>query len=192
MAGTNTVVNCIKCKKIVSETGNSICCDDCDGWIHLKCSGMTLKTFKKLAKDDSSEFKCNYCLNYKCGKCEKPVYPSQNAVQCDTEPCQTWFHLKCTHFSLEEYVNKKSRLHTESWYCPNCTCTPFDQLPQKAFLELQNDTKKLREFFNYVTSKTPYSEKCTVCDKRIGKRYIKKSFPCTSCEAYIHRKSIVI
>ena len=170
MAGTSTEVSCIKCKKTVFETGNSICCDDCDGWLHLRCSGITLKTFKKLTKDKKSEYKCKYCLQFKCGKCEKPVYPSQNAIQCDTDSCKAWFHLKCTHFSLEEYVNKKSRLHTDSWYCPNCTCIPFNHLPPKEFLKLQNDTGRLREYFNYVTSNTPYCETCTVCNKVVGKR----------------------
>ena len=145
MAESDVITNCIKCKKSIPEDGNSICCDDCDGWLHLKCSGLTLKTLKKLGKDDSP-FKCTFCLNFKCGKCDKPVYNSQNAVQCDTKTCQTWFHLKCTHFTLREYVDKKSRLHTEDWFCSNCTCFPYHELPQKEFLELQNDDKRLKDY----------------------------------------------
>ena len=57
MAEYDIITNCMKCKKIVPENGNSICCDDCDGWLHLKCSGLTLKTLKKLGKDNSP-FQC--------------------------------------------------------------------------------------------------------------------------------------
>ena len=105
-AASDIVTHYIKCTKLIPEDGNSICCDDCDGWLHLKCSGLTLKTLKKLGKDKSL-FQCTFCQNYKCGKCEKPVYNSQNGVLCDTESCQTWFHLKCTHFTLKDYANKK-------------------------------------------------------------------------------------
>ena len=45
---------CLKCKKLV--TGNRVCCDECDGWLHLKCASMTLKSFKNLVEDPSLTF----------------------------------------------------------------------------------------------------------------------------------------
>ena len=65
-------IKCLKCKKLV--TGNSVCCDECDGWLHLKCAGMTLKIFKKLNEDPSLAFSCDYCTYYKCGKCNKQKF----------------------------------------------------------------------------------------------------------------------
>ena len=188
MANNEISTNCIKCKKIVLDNQNSICCDDCDGWLHLKCSGLTLKEHKKLGNDKKSTFKCKFCIKYKCGKCDKPVYQTQNGVMCDSDHCQTWFHLKCTRFTLAEYMDKKSRLHSDHWYCPNCTCIPFSELPQNEFMNLQNDDKRLKEYFSYVTSDSHFTEKCTICEKKVYRTHIKKSFPCTSCKAYIHRK----
>ena len=182
---TETDVNCIKCKKKVFPTQNKVCCSDCDGWLHLKCSGLTLKALKTLTKDKLT-FQCKYCKNYKCGKCEKPVYDGQNAIQCDVDECQTWFHLKCTRFTLSEYVNKKSRLHTDHWYCSNCTCFPFDNLSQGEFMKLQTDYTKLKEYFSFITSNTQYSKTCSVCTKQV--KNVKHAFPCTSCNTYIHRK----
>ena len=96
---------CIKCRKDV--LGNSICCDNCDGWLHLKCSGLTKKIFEKEYCNSSKNFSCKYCLNFRCGKCDKPVYEQNDSIQCDSDSCQIWYHLRCTHFSLAEYQNKK-------------------------------------------------------------------------------------
>ena len=177
---------CLKCRKDV--LGNSICCDDCDGWLHLKCSGLTKKIFEKEYCNSNKKFSCKYCLNYRCGKCDKPVYEQNNSIQCDSDSCQTWYHLKCTHFSLAEYQNKKSRLHTEHWFCPKCTCVPFEELSQADFLQLNNDARILKEFFSAITSNNHYSDVCSICEKKIKSNHTKKSFPCTSCNAFIHRK----
>ena len=181
-------MKCIKCSKHILENQNGIGCDDCLGWLHLKCSGLTLKKFKELGKNEDTPFSCKWCLKYKCGKCEKPVLPSHNGILCDTDSCGTWFHLKCTRFTLKEYKDKKSRLHTENWHCPDCLCIPYSDLPQKEFVKLVNDDKRLKNYFNFITSNELYSKKCTVCDKEIRDSLVKKSFPCTSCKSYIHRK----
>ena len=174
---------CIKCRKQVAENQNSICCDECNGWIHLKCSGLTKKKFLQL--DSNTPFKCNFCLNFKCGKCNCPVFNYQNAVLCDNEPCNTWYHLGCTKFTQAEYKNKKSRLYTENWYCPNCNCIPFEDLPQPDFIKLQSDDTKLKEYFNFITCNKVFSKKCSVCRKAVNQ--VKKAFPCTSCQCYVHR-----
>ena len=123
MAEDSDMNNCIKCRKKVFSTQNKVHCDDCNGWLHLRCSGLTLKALDSLKKN-KIPFTCKFCKYCKCGKCDKPVYDSQNGVQCDSDNCHTWFHLRCTRFTLAEYKNKKSRLHTENWYCANCTCLP--------------------------------------------------------------------
>ena len=116
---------CIKCKKPVLENQNSICCDSCDGWLHLKCSGLTKIFFEKEYCNTNKIFNCTYCENYRCGKCAKPVYHNVNSIRCDSDSCHLWYHLKCTHFSLAEYHNKTSRLHTEHWFCPKYTSLPY-------------------------------------------------------------------
>ena len=68
------------------------------------------------------------------------------------------------------------------------SCIPYHDLPQKEFMKLCNDDKRLKSYFNYITSNDLYSKKCTVCNKEIRDSQVKKSFPCTTCKSYIHRK----
>ena len=177
---------CIKCTKFVYENQNSICCDKCQGWIHVACSGLKLKEFYKI--DDNTKFLCRYCLNSPCGKCDKPVYPKQNGIQCSHDDCGKWHHLRCTHFTLTEYSNRKSRLHTELWYCPECTHLPFDNINQNDLKQLVNDETRLRDYFNILTCNKTFKNNCSVCTKKIPSKNIPKSFPCSSCLSYVHRR----
>ena len=177
---------CIKCKSQFYPNQNAIQCDKCDGWLHLKCSGMSKKDFIRVQED--TEFVCNYCKNYPCGKCEKPVYPSQNAVECSHDQCSKWYHLRCSPFSQAEYLSKKSRLHTEPWFCPDCTMFPFNTLNTEEMSKLVDDGMHLREFFSTLTTNSNFSHICSVCNRRINQNQIPKSLPCTSCSSYVHRK----
>ena len=176
---------CVKCSKIVYENSNSIACDKCQGWLHLRCSGLKRKDFVKITED--TEFICKYCKNSPCGKCNAPVYPFQNAIQCSHDDCLSWYHLRCTHFTSGEYYNRKSRLHTEAWYCPECTHLPFDNINCNEFTQLINDDTRLKEYFNILTCNKKFSNKCSVCKRGISRKNIPKSFPCTSCHTYVHR-----
>ena len=177
---------CIKCTKYVFDNQNSICCDHCDGWLHLKCSGLKLKELSKI--DAKTKFVCKYGEYYPCGKCDKPVYPAQNGVECSHDDCRLWYHLKCTRFTLVEYTNKKSRLHTEPWYCPSCTRFPFGNVNSDELRKIVTDETRLTDYFNILTCNTKFNHNCSVCLKKIKNKHIRKSFPCTSCKTYVHRK----
>ena len=177
---------CIKCAKLCLEGQNCIQCDKCDGWIHLKCSGIRLKDFKNMTKN--TEFVCIFCTNYPCGKCSKPVYNTQNAINCSIDVCSKWFHLRCTPFSLADYLNRKSRLHTEHWFCPDCMGMPFNDLTDIEFCEFIHDELKLREYFNILAGNTDFSNKCSVCNKRVNDDQKPKCIPCISCNCLVHKK----
>ena len=70
----NSITKCPKCIKIVYDNANSICCDDCDNWFHLRCTQLKLKDFKEFTNNPKLNFYCNFCVNYKCLKCDKPVF----------------------------------------------------------------------------------------------------------------------
>ena len=53
--------NCRQCEQIVFDE-NSICCDLCDTWYHLKCTHITLKTFKTIFLDSSVKWYCKLCI----------------------------------------------------------------------------------------------------------------------------------
>ena len=150
------VYKCIKCTKPVLENQNSICCDNCNGWIHLVCSRIGKKRFDKLNSNVNSKFTCKFCNDYVCKKCSKPVYPHQKAIQCDSDSCNSWYHLKCTHFTTTEYINKKSRLHTQEWICPECICIPFDGVPDSELHKMSHDDTNLKEYCRLITANTIY------------------------------------
>ena len=99
-----------------------------------------------------------------------------------------WYHLKCTHFTLAEYVNKKSRIHTDDWFCSSCTSLPFFDLSNNDFLNHINDDLKLRDYFQKVTQICTYSKTCSVCTKKVNNSHIAKSFACIECKSYVHRR----
>ena len=47
-------LKCMKCSKHFQHRQNSIRCDKCEGWLHVKCSGLKLKEFHKI--DEDTEF----------------------------------------------------------------------------------------------------------------------------------------
>ena len=64
------------CKDKVQD---SISCTLCDEWVHQKCSGLTLKQFKKFCSPDHAEepYYCEYCL---FGYCSGLNLENQNCL----------------------------------------------------------------------------------------------------------------
>ena len=56
------VYRCKKCSLIINKKQNCICCDICDNWQHLKCTGLSLNRFKELGKTNDKWF-CKSCFN---------------------------------------------------------------------------------------------------------------------------------
>ena len=188
MASKLTLVNCSKCKKCIYENSNSICCDDCDNWFHLRCSKMRLIDFKKFAKDPSLKFYCHYCSECKCGKCCRPVFDHQNGIMCDA--CDSWFHLRCSKLNLEQYHNLSNS--NIDWICSLCYKPPFSDVDNAIFLETFNNFNKLEDYcvasLNNA-NQLSYSPKCNVCNRKtINANTLKKLIPCSSCFSLIHRK----
>ena len=52
---------CKKCLSIVSQE-NSICCDICNTWFHLKCSNISLQSFKTMLTSVSITWFCKFCI----------------------------------------------------------------------------------------------------------------------------------
>ena len=179
---------CIKCEKKNLENKNVICCDNCNGWLHIKCAGLKLKEFHKICSDPSLDFLCNYCINFKCGKCSRPVYEGKNSIVCSVDECSTWFHLRCTEFTLAEYVDTESRLHSEDWICPLCYRLPFSDLKDIDFAETLNQDHNLKKYFLDFPNRDLYNTRCSVCSKKVNGNQQQKSLLCTGCCSFVHRK----
>ena len=185
---TSKSVNSSKCPrtiylKIIYENSNSICCDNCDNWFHLKCTKMKLKDFKRFLNNPKLKFICSYCQDFSCPKCNKAVFSHQNGICCDH--CQKWLHLKCTNINKIDYFN----LEGKDWVCSFCFSPPFAHLNDEQFLEMMMDNP-LAKFCNHQTSACNtdnFSKICSVCTKETRSKKTKL-IPCFSCNSLIHRK----
>ncbi len=59
-----------KCEKTVGENQNSIFCDACNTWLHLKCSGLNKIEFNILSESPDTDWFCKHCF--------KNIFPFQN------------------------------------------------------------------------------------------------------------------
>lgn len=69
---------CKMCCKAVTKTCRAIQCDNCDVWIHNKCSGISDSQYEHFQSDSK--------LSFICPKCEMPTYLQQidSRIFCST------------------------------------------------------------------------------------------------------------
>ena len=183
MSASSKKTKCPKCCNVVKNV-DSICCDICDNWLHIKCTKLTKAKFKNILEDPSSKFVCFYCKTFPCGTCAKGVFPSNNALFCESYNCNNWFHLKCTKVSLDQYKLLSRSDYIDPWNCDSCLSIPFSGISD---FEL----KKLcqRPVLECLPFKlTGFPDKCAVCSRKISKNKKIKCFPCSSCNCLVHRK----
>ena len=95
--------NCLECSRKVSKI-TGLKCSTCEHPVHPRCSKLSKKEYVHFQKyPNLNTYICDYCQFYKCGKCGKAVHKVGNALQCEGDGCGTWFHLKCTKITLEQY-----------------------------------------------------------------------------------------
>ena len=175
MKGQNCKSKCAHCQTYVKKF--FVKCLECNGSFHLKCADIKLKNLKSI----SENFKCQYCINFPCIKCEKPVLNHHKAIFCDC--CKKWIHLKCSGMSMFQYLQLSSQNY--DWYCSNCFQSPFSTVNNETFCKLF-DIKSQR-LVDPIKSKI--SPKCTVCNKKaIKESTANKMIPCFNCLSLIHKK----
>ena len=53
---------CPKCYVTVRDHDQSICCDLCDSWLHLRCFLLRNRDFKRFLIDKNLTWYCAFCL----------------------------------------------------------------------------------------------------------------------------------
>ncbi len=101
---------------------------------------------------------------------------------------EKWYHLRCTKFTMAEYLSKKSRVHTEPWYCPSCISFPFSDLSHKDFSKVVKPDLDLKAYYKSIPNIDSYKMRCSVCTRKITKNQQTKSLPCIHCNSLVHRK----
>ena len=117
------------------------------------------------------------------------MYEGANSVLCSVGECSTWFHLRCTEFSLAEYIDTTSRLHTDDWICPLCSHLPFSDLnPTEFAVHVSSNYTDLKTYFNSFPNRASYKTRCSVCTKKVTSNHQSNSLLCTGCTSFVHRK----
>ena len=116
---------CPKCDLIVSDDQNSIFCDVCKNWFHLRCTGLTRQRFEHLASDPSSQWFCKECidcieLNKYWSVCTRRVVNIERAIPCHN--CKHYIHRKCSEL-LE--CDIQISLDLRHWLCMHCRNNTF-------------------------------------------------------------------
>ena len=124
---TDPCGNC--CLSIQQE--DSICCDGCNLWFHLKCSKLTSPKSKVLINKPALNWYCSTCLT--CKHCSKII--KGNSICCDI--CNCWYHAICTGITKRFETLGKT---TKDWHCRSCVKEIFP------FFDLNN--KKVQNMFS--------------------------------------------
>ena len=178
--------NCPKCRKSFYKNQNSICCDSCENWFHLKCSSLSTKTFKVFCDDPNKKFICFFCKNYLCRKCSKPVFNHHNSLCCDN--CNFWTHLKCSGLNLDTYnsLTQSNSSASTFWFCNVCNVLPFSELSDIEFCLLYSESFLDHQHDDSTPMK--FSKVCSVCTRKIKDNKCCKALKCTKCVSFVHRK----
>ena len=97
--------NCNKCNKTFPLSNfDSICCEKCDRWDHLRCTHLTDSAFNDYCDKDKN-WKCNTCILKYCRKCNTCIL--KYCRKCNT--CILKYCRKCNTCILK--------------YCRKCDLT---------------------------------------------------------------------
>ena len=156
---------CIECNRIVAATG--LTCSTCFLFIHPKCTKLPPTELRSVSKNLST-FVCQYCTDFKCGKCSKPVYGNDNSLLFEADDCLKWFHLKCTKITLSEYEEFERSEDSPPWFCEDCLLNHFLVFMMVTWLKLCLEKIKLSrtlnkslELLNLITTAQFVIEKST-------------------------------
>ena len=109
----------IYCIRINDITDNSIRCDACNKWHHLKCTNLTTDQFEIHIHEDSLEWFCNDCLADKCMRCEIIFRKGKSST------CTKKYHISCVGLNIQSF----DKINTNLWNCFICKNDIFPKIP---------------------------------------------------------------
>ena len=126
---------CKHCDKTFPPTDqDSICCDKCSYWFHLRCTDLTKTDFDKLCEDESAKWFCQKCVNNYCKKCDTSVYHKAKISCC---LCSHTYHFSCVNLPK---TYKDDKTFTKNWICfTSSTLTPKNLLTTWVVTNLKNN-----------------------------------------------------
>ena len=146
---------CVKCHKSCRKNQQSICCDSCNNWTHLrKCTNLNETEFSYLADSDDSYFcvKCNsnetsqssninnhQTINAKQSNAtgsQSKSYLRFSCLKCNCacrkkqqaiccDACNNWIHRKCAELTNTEF--DCLTCSDDTYYCSKCNSSEAQQ-----------------------------------------------------------------
>ena len=81
---------CISCNKTFPEEClDSIFCDRCSFWYHLRCTELSIPEFQHLSSPPSEKWKCRSCIDKFCNKCDLNTHNKPKSKCC---LCKNTYH----------------------------------------------------------------------------------------------------
>ena len=133
---------CIKCDKTFpASEEKSICCDKCNFWYHLDCSGLNLDKFQFHCANPSETWICDKCKKNCCKKCNGNC-AHKASLSCSV--CKFTFHYTCIKIPISLKTDKS---FTSTWMCKPCHSHifPFNEIDNKKVISLSN-TKTISNY----------------------------------------------
>ena len=187
MASNYKPIKCAECLRRVSQK-TGVTCSQCQYTFHPKCTELTKQQVKNIQKNPTlNTYVCNFCLNFKCGKCDKAVHKTVNGLQCEAATCGIWFHLRCTKISIAQYNEFNKDRDSPPWFCTDCLCAPFYSINNNDLKKILLDNK-LEQHTRKVLKSNEFKNICPICTRKIHTDKIAKALPCFSCFSLTHRK----
>ena len=140
--------NCKNCSILVTDE-NSICCDICNTWFHLKCTELNLKTFQSLLLTKNTTWYCKFCKSESLPslpfhKTSERIFTKQ-VIHSKSYDQVTSFIQNCGFQNKCSNCSKKIQNKYNSFPC--ITCRSF--IHKKCAPKFQKDFLTLSELKNW-------------------------------------------
>ena len=117
------IYRCMKCTRAIKIKQNSICCDVCENWYHLKCTSLSITEFKKLGRlDNNDSWFCKGCIHDALpssnldNKQLIKLFNNKKTINNFVKQNPTQYHKFCN------ICNKHNNIIDKAIPCSNCKC----------------------------------------------------------------------
>lgn len=156
---------CGVCDKKVKENEDAVFCEDvCFKWHHIKCVGISIRSYKAL-QQGSKAYKCDKCKleqRKSAGKLQDAI----EALKVSVEELKKDFEKKMG--SLTTLVNEVNTLKSDVQYCAEKIKTHGSDI--NTLYDYNNELEQYSKNYDVVIRGIPLcdSENCTQIVKKIG------------------------
>ena len=197
---------CPQCELPVFESQESIYCDSCDNWSHVRCSGLSKARFKELGNDATSTWYCKDCvadalpfqklnnsqfltaLSAIKQKVNSNTHFNKFCSVCKKRvnniekavicyQCRSYIHRKCSCLSAQQ-TNDLSA-DKQQWFCIYCrnNTFPFNSIDTRDILSDKFNSNEICSCYDATKDLTDYECLETITDLNLDKLDLNQFHP---------------